>query len=269
MSNLKYYAGRGNLACTIFVPYDCNNHCPFCTSKHMYKHMDVDLQQVLQRIEQINNCSAVTEFVITGGEPFADLEILKKIINVCNKTVFINTTLPLQDNLNEIIEYINTEDKIKGISISRHMNYKLPSIASKEQISQITKPIRINSIIADNELIIPFINEWKDIGLVNLRADYRKITFESLKVKNDIDDLLLSQYYYKGTNCCMVCNSEFFGSDDFTVCYHRGLELSSLQYGNKIYINDVLIYPNGNLAYDWDKRTSDDFINALTTNQIL
>ena len=67
----------------------------------------------------------------------------------------------------------------------------------------------------------------------------------------------------------MVCNSEFFGLDDFTVCYHRGLELSSLQYDNKVYINDVLIYPNGNLAYDWDKRTSDNFINALTTNQIL
>lgn len=231
--------------------------------------MDVDLQQVLQRIEQINNCYAVTEFVITGGEPFADLETLKKIVNVCDKTVFINTTLPLQDNLNEIIEYINTEDKIKGISISRHMNYKLPSIASKEQISQITKPIRINSVVANNELIIPFIDEWKDVGLVNLRADYRKITFESLKIKDSVDDLLLSQYYYKGTNCCMVCNSEFFGLDDFTVCYHRGLELSSLQYGNKIYVNDVLIYPNGNIAYDWDKRTSDDFINALTTNQIL
>ena len=44
----------------------------------------------------------------------------------------------------------------------------------------------------------------------------------------------------------MVCNSEFSGLDDFTVCYHRGLEWSSLQYGNKIYVNDVLIYRNGN-----------------------
>lgn len=29
----KYILGRSNLAMTIFVSYDCPNHCPFCTSK--------------------------------------------------------------------------------------------------------------------------------------------------------------------------------------------------------------------------------------------
>ena len=34
---MEYVAGRNNLACTIFVPYDCDNNCPFCTSKWMYR----------------------------------------------------------------------------------------------------------------------------------------------------------------------------------------------------------------------------------------
>ena len=43
---MEYVAGRTNLACTIFVPYDCDNNCPFCTSKWMYREsgMKMDIE---------------------------------------------------------------------------------------------------------------------------------------------------------------------------------------------------------------------------------
>ena len=33
---MKYIAARKNLALTIFVPWNCTNNCPFCTSKCDY-----------------------------------------------------------------------------------------------------------------------------------------------------------------------------------------------------------------------------------------
>lgn len=85
---MNYLAGRSNLACTIFVPYDCKNNCPFCTSKSMYRDIQFDLERILERIKLVNACNAVTEYVITGGEPIANLDILKQIVSVCTKKVY-------------------------------------------------------------------------------------------------------------------------------------------------------------------------------------
>ena len=37
MSN-PYKAREGGATVTIFVPYDCNNHCPFCINKREYRN---------------------------------------------------------------------------------------------------------------------------------------------------------------------------------------------------------------------------------------
>ena len=264
----SYYAGRANLACTIFVPYDCSNNCPFCTSKWMYSKLDKNLDSILEHIKYINNCPVISEFVITGGEPIANLKILKTIIDKCEKKVFINTTLPLQDNILEVIDYINNEPKIKGINISRHMNFKFKDVADKNLISKITKPIRINSVISDKSKILSFIDEWKDYGMVNLRADYRKITPTTLKCIDEIDNLLLENYYYKGNTSCLVCNSEFFGDSEYTFCYHRGLENSSVVFETKVYVNDIIINPDGLISLDWNRKKDLEFEQAIKTNKI-
>ena len=56
MSVKKYVSGRENLACTIFVPWDCSNNCPFCTSKEMYGRMkdDFNLEEIYEQLK-INN----------------------------------------------------------------------------------------------------------------------------------------------------------------------------------------------------------------------
>ena len=35
-SSLRLIVGRSNLSITVFVPWDCENKCPFCTTKSLY-----------------------------------------------------------------------------------------------------------------------------------------------------------------------------------------------------------------------------------------
>ena len=75
---IEYVVGRSNLALTIFVPYDCPNHCPFCTSKDDYKDTSTfSLDEIIKSIRNIAYLPQITDIVITGGEPFADLKSLQ------------------------------------------------------------------------------------------------------------------------------------------------------------------------------------------------
>lgn len=157
---MEYKVGRGNLACTIFVPFDCNNNCPFCTSKIMYKELgdNVSLEKILWLISLLNDNPNIKEYVITGGEPFANLEMLDKIIDCMEKPIYINTTLPRVSDkgIIDIINYINTKDKISGVNISRHIGFNFKGVASIDEIKCITKPIRINTVINKNFLLKRF-----------------------------------------------------------------------------------------------------------------
>ena len=260
---MEYIAGRSNLACTIFVPYDCDNKCPFCTSKGMYESsMEMNLNKILQAISAANECNVISEFVITGGEPFANLPILKRIVEACGKTVYINTTLP-KKNLKEVIEYVNTTDKIRCVYISRQfgkLNNIYKFIASPHDVLKLRKPIRINTIRIGEwrEHLDEFMNTWilNQHVLLNLREDYRYVTMENLKTRNEVVDYLASRFVYIGSSGCLVCNGETFvnpQTDQF-IHYHRGIEHSCVRYENKTYINDLIIRPDGKVFDDWDWR---------------
>ena len=266
-----YLSGRGNLACTIFVPWDCNNNCPFCTSKQMYSEMkdNFNLDEIIRKIYILNNNHIIREYVLTGGEPLSNLDNLKRIIDATKKVVYINTTLPKMDNIDEVIEYINNEPKIGGINISRHLNYQFDSpISTDDKLKSIKKPIRINTVLPktlDLVKLFKFINRYgSDERLINLREDYRYITTTTLKDRNETDDVLANYFDYIGTHTCMVCNSEFFQAPNCVVCYHRGLQFSSYQLKDKCYINDVLITPDGKIYQDWDfSKENVEFINWI------
>jgi len=55
---MEYRKGRTNLSATIFVPYDCKNNCPFCTSKADYKDCEnFSTVKIVETIERLNNMS--------------------------------------------------------------------------------------------------------------------------------------------------------------------------------------------------------------------
>lgn len=259
---MEYVAGRTNLACTIFVPYDCDNNCPFCTSKWMYREsgMEMNIDRIIEMIEYANQSPTITEFVITGGEPTANLSLLKRIVDACKKRVYINTTLP-KKNLDAVIEYLDNEDKIFGINISRQfgkLNNLYKYVASPEDILKIRTSIRINVMRTKDwiENLDQFMDTWitKPNVLLNLREDYRYITKENLKVRNDVVDYLADRFVYVGCGGCMVCNGETFVNPETGqyIHYHRGIEHSCVRYENRTYVNDVIIRPDGRVYDDWD-----------------
>ena len=271
---MEYIAGRTNLACTIFVPYDCDNNCPFCTSKWMYRDggIEMNIDKIIEMIDCINHTPTISEFVITGGEPIANIELLKQIVDACDKPVFINTTLP-KKYMDAAIEYINSEDKISGVNISRQFTMKVyNNIASPNDILKINKPIRINVMRTENykEYLDEFMKTWilrTDI-MLNLREDYRYTTKENLKVRNDVVDYLANKFVYINAGGCMVCNGETFVNPYTSqfIHYHRGIEHSCVRYESRTYVNDVIIRPDGNVFDDWDWKVN---LNCETIKSIM
>ena len=51
---MKYVVGRSNLSVTVFVPWDCEKHCPFCTSKEFYLPLFRMLETVCMRAMLVN-----------------------------------------------------------------------------------------------------------------------------------------------------------------------------------------------------------------------
>ena len=261
---MKYVIGRNNLSCTVFVPFDCDNNCPFCTSKSMYNNgMQLNPQEIINKINILNGNADIKEYVLTGGEPFANLGITKTLINAMEKRCFINTTLPMNDNIDEIVDYINNEPKIQGINISRHIGFNFKMVAGIDIINRIKKPIRINTVINKNftfDKFKEFVKEWGDRNrMINLRADYTTLDTCTLKSRDVIEELLATEYMYRGGGGCLVCFSCMFEADNCNIQYHRGLMYSSVRMGEKTYINDVIITPDGNMYKDWDMKTDENF----------
>ena len=264
---MNFLVGRRNLACTIFVPFDCNNNCPFCTSKKMYKSIDLNPNEIMDKIKRINGNYDITEFVLTGGEPFADLETTKKLVNLMKKRCFINTTLPLVKNIEDVIEFINNEPKIQGINISRHIGHTFYGVADIDLIGKIKKPIRINTVINSNfnfNDFVKFVEKWgSDNRMINLRADYTKLDTTSLKARDEVETWLAKKYLYTGSGGCLACHSSSFEADNCFISYHRGLMFSSVKMGDKTYVNDVIITPDGKIYKDWDFKNDAEFNNWI------
>lgn len=262
---MKFVVGRSNLACTIFVPFDCNNNCPFCTSKKMYKEMEgkYDIEAIISLINGLNSNLSIQEYVLTGGEPFANLEMTKRLVDSMDKRCFVNTTLPMTDNIDEVIDYINTCKKIQGINISRHIGFDFKGVANIDVINRITKPIRINTVINKNfsfDKFKEFVEKWgSDTRMINLRADYTKLDTTSLKARDEIETALATDYMFNGAGGCLVCHSATFIADNCHIQYHRGLMFSSVKMGEKTYINDVIITPDGKMYKDWDMKEDKEF----------
>lgn len=262
---MKFVVGRSNLACTIFVPFDCNNNCPFCTSKKMYKEMEgkLDIEAIISLIKGLNSNYSIKEYVLTGGEPFANLEETKRLVDSMEKRCFVNTTLPMVENIDEVIDYINTCDKIHGINVSRHIGFNFKGVADIDTINRIKKPIRVNTVINKNfsfDKFKEFVKEWgSDSRMINLRADYTKLDTTSLKARDDIETMLSTEYMFNGAGGCLVCHSSTFIADNCFIQYHRGLMYSSVKMGEKTYVNDVIITPDGKMYKDWDMKDDKEF----------
>lgn len=272
---MKYYIGRENFAATIYVPYDCANNCPFCTSKVEYRKHKPDVNAVLAALEALVRNPAIKDIVFTGGEPTADIELLNRMIYMARgKNIFINTTLP-STNFFKFLSTVN-EGYVTGVNISRHAtsfaeDSKLfHSIVDDWAIDGFKVPVKINAVVTEEttlEDIQKIVDRWAGKENVTLcfRHDFRTMTPEKLHVLNGdkVLDYLGSKYSFVSHSFCDVCDTVRFKE---RIAYHRGLEHSSFKFGNTVIVNDVIVFPDGFIAYDWDRKSVSELDGFMTVN---
>ena len=67
-----YKTREGGATVTVFVPYDCQNNCPFCINKKEYADCSgFSLEKILASIQVMDGITPRCDFVFTGGEPLA------------------------------------------------------------------------------------------------------------------------------------------------------------------------------------------------------
>ena len=286
--------GREERPLTMFVPWDCGYNCPFCTTKHEYEtkypaeKIDYFFNRQKESLRRMLEYGFVDSVVFTGGEPLADLERLDELVAIVRRSsgevkIYANTSLNLtEEQGSRAIEYLHLcgtrGDKINGISVSLpyadvEMFNAKGYAALKRLVSVKPWPynfIRVNSVIRGNEgsaqirkFISSILRPCREFGVwsINFRKDYTECTQANLNDCHDpfMDTLMdMEDLTYQGHGGCLVCrNDVFWPKDDIMhrVTYHRGVERSSLRYGDLLVINDFVIKQDGEIRYDWTDGT--------------
>ena len=266
---MKYKIGRNNLAATIYVPYDCDNNCPFCTSKIEYRQHFPNVGRIVKALKSLVDNPLIQDIVFTGGEPLANMTILKMLVDTTRnkgKNVFINTTFPKDSH--DSLFYLLEEGNVSGINISRHeSSYEQDSklfynIAPDWLISKIPVPVKINAVVTNVDSFITklptIINRWNKPNIrLCIRHDFRTTTFTNLHtlVDDPILNYLIQNYSFESHTFCDVCDTVNFEEG---ISYHRGMEHSSIKMGDTVIVNDIIVFPDGFIAYDWDRKPISD-----------
>ena len=276
-----YKTRIGGCTCTVFVPYDCNNNCPFCINKKEYADTSsFSLSKILESIKVIDNITPECDFVFTGGEPFANLESLQKMLDAVPTThkIYINTTFPVQPNVTheEVLSFVeHNNKKITHINISRHIRPFVEE-SPDELIAKIPVRKRINCVLYRNydriDKLYYFVSRWGKYQIpIQFRYDYTETTPENLyEIDNDpILQDLMKHFTYIGLDGCRMRNGFHFKylipdiNKWARMTYHKTLPYSTIEELDKedgITYNilyDILIKQNGDFHSDWDNTLLD------------
>jgi hypothetical protein len=217
------------------------------------------------------------DFVFTGGEPLANLEMLQMMLDAVPNThkVFINTTLPTRGKYNEkdLANFLNTnydQGKITGINVSRHL-HKYVHECSDEIFDMIKFQTRINCVLYKAfkpEDVIKFVERFKKYTTyIQFRRDYVITTTDNLY--DEEHDVILKSlkdaFEYVGPfgQYRMRCGYEF-NYNGYKITYHKTLPYSKLPalykegtegempYWGIYILYDIIIKQDGTIKDDWD-----------------
>lgn len=266
MSN-PYKTREGGATVTVFVPYDCRNNCPFCVNKQEYRDCSgFSVEKIIDSIHVMDEITPRCDFVFTGGEPFANLTDLQRMLDVIPTThnVYINTTFPVQPGCDaeEMIAFTEcNKDKISCINISRHLQ-KYVEESPDDVISRIATPTRINCVLYRHyptDRLKDFVERFRKFGIpIQFRYDYTETTPDNL-YEEDHDRILQdlrNQFTYMGLDGCRMRNGFHFLYKDLHMTYHKTLPYSTIVETDENGVTydilyDILIKQNGELHSDW------------------
>lgn len=264
---------------TVLVPYDCNNNCPFCVNKADYrdKYKIKDINKVMKDMIRLDRITPNCDYVFSGGEPFANLESLERLLETVrelNKNgsahkLFINTTFPAftEEDENKMLSLCESyKDVISGLNISRHLRKYVKECPDEVLYSlrDMGMSIRINTVVYSNsdlENLGNHLERFKDFQ-IQIREDYTKCKIESLHDYYEEDGLLQSVLRAMNQE---FDEDNFLFRNDFrwnyilqtkengkTITLHRTLPYSVIKIGDSEEINDIIIEPTGFVATDWN-----------------
>lgn len=254
---------------TVFAPYDCNNHCPFCVNKKDYiTNPHFDLHKVKGMIAKVSDITPNCDFVITGGEPCADLNKLEELLfQIYGKNfyaghhhkIFINTTLPPEQ---PVTFFLNRWAKaITGINVSRHIKPYVKE-CDDEIFDLLDVPVRINTVIykpEEAELIKEHCLRFafrKSITGLQIREDYTTATEENLfEIADDSIFATVCRTFNQNPHDIPIFKNTFRWNCEIAphISYHRTLPYSTI--GNQV--NDIIITPQGRVLDDWNEYGTD------------
>ncbi len=266
MSN-PYKTRAGGATVTIFVPYDCGNHCPFCINKKEYADMTgFSAEAICDSIRTMDAITPECDFVFTGGEPFADLSALQTMLDAIPAThkVYINTTLPTLNGVTEadILAFAErNRDKITCINVSRHL-VKYVKESGDDLIARLPVPVRINCVLFRDyprEQLVPYIRRMQALGRpIQFRFDYTDTTPENLydREHDRIFHDLCAVARYTGLDGCRMRCGFHFDFEGLELTYHKTLPYSTIVETGPDGITydilyDILIKQTGELHSDW------------------
>lgn len=262
-----YKTREGGATVTVFVPYDCRNHCPFCVNKQEYAHAEgFSVEAILKSIAVMDAITPYCDFVFTGGEPFAELDSLQRMLDAVPRThkVYINTTFPVQPGCSaeEMIAFTErNRDKITCINVSRHLT-KYVEESPDEVVAKIATKKRVNCVLymdypADE--LEAYAERWRKYDIpVQFRYDYTETTPENL-YQEEGDKILADlkkRFTYKGLDGCRMRNGYHFDYKGLHMTYHKTLPYSTIvETGDDgvtyDILYDILIKQNGDIHSDW------------------
>ena len=264
-----YKTRQGGATVTIFVPYDCKNNCPFCINKAEYANMEgFSVEKIIASIKRMDSITPYCDFVFTGGEPFADMASLQRMLDAIPTThkVYINTTLPVFQNQSEedIIEFTRKNShKITCINISRHMQHYVQE-SNDSMLSKLFVPFRINCVLYKDypvDKMVPYLERFRKVpgASIQFRFDYTATTPENLY--DEADDKILRDLKaiapYTGLDGCRMRCGFHFDYHGMELTYHKTLPYSTIVETDPSdgvtydILYDILIKQNGDIHSDW------------------
>lgn len=267
MAPNPYKTRIGGATVTIFVPYDCTNHCPFCINKEEYAHSEgFSLEHICQSIRQMNALTPRCDVVFTGGEPFADLAALQKMLDEVpsSHNIYINTTLPVtpRQPKGELLSFLNrNRQKISCLNISRHLRrYVVES--NDDLLACLPVPLRINCVLYQDypsEKLVPFLNRFRPIPGVSVqfRCDYTATTPETLYERDHIVQKLQQVAEFIGLEGCRMRCGFHFVYRGMPLAYHKTLPYSTIRETDPVsgitydVLYDIVIKQTGAIHSDW------------------
>ena len=225
-------------------------------------------EKICASIDRMDAITPACDFVFTGGEPFANIESLQRMLDHIPTThqVFINTTLPVFENQpeEEILAFAErNKHKITCINISRHMQ-KYVVESNDDLLARLPVPFRINCVLYKDypsDQLVPYMERFLKIpnASIQFRFDYTATTPENLYDQEGdriLHDLKKVARYTGLDGCRMRCGFHF-DYKGMELTYHKTLPYSTIVETDPAdgvtydILYDILIKQNGDIHSDW------------------